>query len=46
MGKEKHEAWKGGAFGFGELATKHQDDVYGLMTTEAPLWQLLGQEPP
>jgi hypothetical protein len=46
MGKEKHEAWKGGAFGFGELAGKHTDDVYGQMTTETPLWQLLGAEPP
>jgi hypothetical protein len=46
MGKEKFEAWQGGAFKFEELATKHTDNVYGDMTTEAPLWSLLGAEPP
>lgn len=46
MGKEKHAAWQGGAFKFSELSTKHTDQVYGLMTTEKPLWELLGAEPP
>ena len=46
LGKEKYQAWKGGAFSFGELATTHNDAVYGDMTTTAPLWQLLGAEPP
>jgi hypothetical protein len=45
MGKEKYESWQGGAFNFGELAGSHVDDVYGRMTAEAPLWQLLGTEP-
>lgn len=46
LGKSKFEAWKGGAFQFGDLVTTHNDAVYGEMRTTAPLWQLLGAEPP
>lgn len=46
LGDAKYEAWKGGAFKFGELSTTRQDDVYGEMRTTAPLWELLGSEPP
>jgi hypothetical protein len=46
MGKDKFDAWKGGAFQFSELSSEHKDDVYGNMRGETPLWQLLGTEPP
>jgi hypothetical protein len=46
MGPEKYIAWKGGAFDFSALAGKHNDSVYGDMTIETPLWELLGVEPP
>jgi len=46
LGADKWQAWKDGAFSFSELATEHTDGVYGNMKTTAPLWQLLGAEPP
>jgi len=46
LGKTKFEAWKGGEFQFGEIVTEHNDAVYGNMKATAPLWQLLGAEPP
>ncbi len=46
LGADKWQAWKDGAFSFGELATAHTDAVYGEMTGTTPLWQLLGAESP
>jgi hypothetical protein len=47
MGPGKYEAWKAGGFQFKELADQHApNEVYGTMTTEAPLWKLLGGESP
>lgn len=46
MGDAKYDAWKSGQFKFSDLATEHDDDVYGKMTGATPLWQLLGAEPP
>ena len=46
LGKSKFEAWKGGAFQFGDLVDTHSDAVYGEMRSVAPLWKLLGAEPP
>ena len=46
MGPGKYDAYKGGAFKFSELAKKHDDETYGSMTVETPLWELLGAEPP
>jgi hypothetical protein len=46
LGKEKYEAYKGGAFEFKDLSTTRTDDVYGDMRTVTPLWELLGAEPP
>ena len=46
LGEEKWNAWKDGLFSFNELATEHDDEVYGTMKAETPLWQLLGAEPP
>jgi len=46
LGKSKFEAWKGGAFQFGDLVDTHNDAVYGEMRSVAPLWKLLGAEPP
>jgi hypothetical protein len=43
MGDSKYEAWKENKFEFGQLATKHSDDVYGQMTTETALKDLLGE---
>lgn len=43
MGKEKYAAYQEGKFEFGQLATKHEDAVYGQMTTEAALKDLLGE---
>ena len=46
LGKEKYEAYQGGAFQFGDLSTSRWNDIYGDMRTETPLWELLGAEPP
>ena len=47
MGPGKYEAWKAGAFEFKDLANLHApNEVYGTMTTEAPLWMVLGGESP
>jgi SPP1 gp7 family putative phage head morphogenesis protein len=46
LGKEKYEAYKGGAFEFKDLSTTRADAVYGDMRVETPLWELLGAEPP
>jgi len=46
MGPEFYEAWKGGAFQLSDMPHKVEDLVYGWMTTEKPLWDLLGAEPP
>ena len=46
MGPEFYEAWKGGAFQLSDMPHKVEDPVYGWMTTEKPLWDLLGAEPP
>jgi hypothetical protein len=43
MGDGKFEAWQGGKFGFDKLAGKHDDDVYGLMTIETTLAELVGE---
>ena len=46
MGADRYAAFKGGAFKFGELSDAHTDSVYGEMRSVAPLWKLLGAEPP
>jgi hypothetical protein len=46
MGPEFYDAWKGGAFEISDMWHKVEDPVYGEMTTERPLWDLLGGEPP
>lgn len=46
LGKQKAEAYRGGAFKFGELIKRVDDGVYGSMRVETPLWELLGAEPP
>lgn len=43
MGKSKHAAWKEGRFEFSQLATEHNDPVYGMMKTEQSLKALLGE---
>lgn len=43
MGDSKWEAWKAGKFQFGQLAGKHNDTVYGLMTVETSLAKLIGE---
>jgi hypothetical protein len=44
MGEGKYESWKGGKFEFSQLAGKHTDAVYGSMTVESTLQDLLGNE--
>lgn len=46
MGAQYFEAYQGGAFNFLELSKEHTDDVYGFMRGVAPLYDLLGAEPP
>jgi hypothetical protein len=46
MGAQYYQAWKGGAFGIGDLSKESPDDVYGQMRSVAPLYDLLGAEPP
>ena len=46
MGPEFYDAWKGGSFGLSDMHHKEEDDVYGYMTTQTPLWELLGAESP
>jgi|WetSurMetagenome_2_1015567.scaffolds.fasta_scaffold06713_6 hypothetical protein len=45
MGPGKYEAWKAGKFTFDQLATHSDNEVYGSMTTETPLKDLLDMEP-
>jgi len=42
MGQGKYEAWKEGQFEFNQMIGKHTDDVYGQMTTETALKDLIG----
>jgi hypothetical protein len=46
MGKEKFDLWQADGFKFNELSRTGEDEVYGQMRTETPLWELLGAEPP
>lgn len=46
MGGGRYDAFKAGAFKFGELSDTHEDSVYGQMRSVTPLWKLLGAEPP
>ena len=46
LGRDYYDAYKGGAYKFGELSAEHEDNVYGTMRVKAPLWKLLGAEPP
>lgn len=41
MGAGRYQAWRSGGFGFGDLSTEHQDDVYGLMRVMTTLKDLL-----
>jgi hypothetical protein len=43
MGDSKHEAWSAGRFEFGQLSAEQDNDVYGLMRTEASLASLIGE---
>lgn len=42
MGPGKYEAWQAGQFQFDALSTKRRDDVYGMMSVETPLNDLIG----
>ncbi len=46
MGRENWNAWKGGAFELSEMKHRVENDVYGQMINQTPLWELLGAEPP
>lgn len=46
LGRDFYEAYKGGAYKFSDLVKTHTDPVYGEMRGKAPLWELLGAEPP
>jgi len=46
MGTQYYQAWKDGAFTIGDLSRQKPDDVYGQMRSVAPLYDLLGAEPP
>lgn len=43
MGPGKFEAWKEGKFELNQIPVQKEDDVYGLMRTEASLKELLGE---
>lgn len=44
MGGRKWQAWKDGKFEFSQLSQEQENDVYGIMRTEASLKQLLGEQ--
>lgn len=46
MGAQYYDAWRGGAFNLADLSEERDNDVYGPMRAVAPLWRLLGAEPP
>ena len=46
MGKDTYDAWKGGAFQLSDMKHRVENDVYGQMINQTPLWELLGAEPP
>lgn len=46
MGAEKYGAYKDGLFTFDQQSRQVDDSVWGTMRTTAPLWELLGAEPP
>lgn len=46
MGKETYNAYQGGAFGIPDMSRQVENDVWGTMKMETPLWELLGAEPP
>lgn len=43
MGGKKYQAWKDGKFDFSQLSHEQENDVYGMMRTEASLKQLIGE---
>lgn len=43
MGESKHEAWSAGKFTFDKLSAEQDNDVYGVMRTEASLASLVGE---
>lgn len=43
MGAKKFEAWKDGQFTFDKLSAEQENDVYGIMRTEASLKALVGE---
>jgi hypothetical protein len=46
LGREKADAYRGGAFSLSDMAKTVADPVYGNMVVETPLWELLGAEAP
>jgi hypothetical protein len=44
LGKGKFEAWQDGRISLDQLATKHTDEVYGTMTAERSLKELIGDQ--
>jgi hypothetical protein len=46
MGKHFHEAYQSGAFNIGDMTMESDNDVFGNMRVQTPLWQLLGAESP
>ena len=46
MGAHFHQAYQGGAFGIGDMTKVTENDVFGKMRVQTPLWELLGAEPP
>jgi len=40
MLRSKYDVWREGRVGIAEMTTTHDDDVYGLMRTEASLVEL------
>ena len=43
MGAGKYDAWKDGKFDFNALSKEHENDVFGLMRSETPLKDLIGE---
>jgi len=41
MGQPRWDAWNKGKFSFGDLSKEHDNDIYGLMRSEATLTELL-----
>jgi hypothetical protein len=44
MGPEKYQAYKDGKFSFEQLSRETENDTYGMMKTETPLKDLIGEE--